>query len=948
MARTLYIIDAYAQIFRAYYAIRAGMQSPHTGEPTHAVFGFAGMLFKLYNQLAPDFVVVAADAPGETFRSRLYRDYKAQRDETPKDLIVQIPRVLELIDAFGIPVLSYPGLEADDIVASVVRRVLADPRMEDVRIRIVSKDKDLEQLLCERVTLYDIHKDEEIDVARLRETKGIRPDQVIDLLALTGDTADNVPGVPGIGPKTAAKLIQEFGSLDGILANLDKIQGKRRESLEAARESLALSRELVTLRADADLPLDWEAARAGPIDLARILHLFRQLGFRRYQDEVRRLAERLGSASAPQADPADEPAGAVEEAAALDGALALQPEPGEGEPKAQAPAQAWAFPGTYRAVTTRAELEALVEELSRAKMISVDTETTGLESDARLCGLSFSWEPGQGVYVPVRSPQPEQHLGEEEVLGALKKVLEDPAIPKCGHNLKFDARVLLASGIKLRGVQFDSMIASILLDPAQPSHKLDQLAAERLGYRMIPIQELIGAGEAEVSMEAVPLERVTPYAAEDADVALRLYHALWPEVEEKGLADLVRRVESPLAVVLAEMESNGIMCDPEELARQGEALAGRVEELRARVWELAGCQFNLDSPAQLAAVLFDKLGLPRGKRTKTGYSTDVEVLSKLAAEEDKNQPKTLVPGLILEYRQLGKLINTYLGNLRDAVNPATGRIHTTFHQLVTATGRLASHGPNLQNIPIRTDVGRQIRKAFRAPKGSVLICADYSQIELRILAHLSEDPGLLDAFRRDLDIHAAVAAQVFGTPVDQVTLEQRAHAKTINFGIIYGITPYGLARRIEGLDVSSAARLIEEYKARFPRIEAFLQSCVQHALEHGYVVTMLGRRRAIPELRSSNRARRALGERLAINTVVQGSAADLIKIAMVNLARRIDADRLPLKLLLQIHDELVLEAPAAEAEALAAVVCEEMERALPLRVPLKAEAGIGEDWLSAK
>jgi len=1026
----LYLIDGYGQIFRAYYAIRGGMQSPVTGEPTHAVFGFTGMLLKLFAQLKPDYVVVAVDGPGKTFRDEIYTDYKATRDETPKDLIVQIPRVLELIEAFGIPAVSHPGLEADDIIATITQRVLDDPAYADVHVRIVSRDKDLEQLLGQRVTMYDIHKDEEIDVAALKAAKGITPEQVIDVLALMGDSVDNVPGVPGIGPKTAASLVQEFGSIEGIFANLDKIKGKKRESLEAARDQLALSRTLVTLKRDGDFPFSLETARVKGIRLHKVIPLFQQLGFRRYQDEVRRLARELGVNDEPGVEPgaagsaegvlgdgADRDAGAEagtsargagSASGAVAGAWALYRTAPQGAAVAKegaaaqdanelaAAAGGWtsgaatglvdgqaglfdggaaarggaegepAIPpqeqqrGFYEAVTNEAQLRELVATLKQQEIIAVDTETTGLGPEAELCGLSFAWKSGHGVYVPTRSPEQASHLDDATVLAALKEVLEDPAVKKCGHNIKFDARILGNAGITLRGVVFDSMLASILLDPERPGHKLDQLALDVLGYRMIPITDLIGpggkgaesgagrTGDEAVSMADVPLARVVEYAGEDADISLRLYHALLPRIRAVGMEELLCRVEAPLAVVIARMEQNGIICDPDELTRQGEELSKRVDELKAQIYACAGCEFNLDSPKQLGEVLFEKLGLPAGKRTKTGYSTDIEVLTKLAAEEDKNDPKTLVPGLLIEYRQLAKLINTYLGNLRDSVNPKTGRIHSTFHQLVTATGRLASQNPNLQNIPVRTDVGRQIRKAFVAPPGHVLIAADYSQIELRILAHLSEDPGLIDAFVQGLDIHAAVAAQVYGVGLEEVTREQRSHAKTINFGIIYGITPFGLARRIEGLDVRRATELIEDYKRRFPGIERFLQECVQHALEYGYVTTILGRRRSIPEIRSNNRAKRALGERLAINSVVQGSAADLIKVAMVNIQERIDRDGVPLKLLLQIHDELIFEAPEKEGEACARLVVEEMERAMTLKVPLKAEAGIGRDWMEAK
>lgn len=976
MARHLYLIDGFAQIFRAYYAIRGGMQSPVTGEPTHAVFGFAGMLIKLFSQLKPDYVVVAIDGPGKTFRDEMYDEYKATRDRTPEDLTAQIPRVLELIEAFGIPAVSHPGLEADDVIATITQRVLDDPDAKDVHIRIVSRDKDLEQLLCDRVTMYDIHKDEEIDVQGLKETKGITPEQVVDVLALMGDSVDNVPGVPGIGPKTAASLVQEFGSIDGILANLDKIKGKRRENLEAAKDILPLSRALVTLKRDGDFPFDLEDAKVKGINLHKVISLFQQLGFRRYQHEVRNLALEMGvvgeDGSLPLEQAADDAAaggggnGATAAASALPAAsetaaasaTATAPAGGDaststgGAAGAAAPGAASLQQerGEYKVITTLEQLNDLVATLKKQKIIAVDTETTGLTPDSDLCGISLAWKAGQGVYVPTLSPDAGSHLDKETVLSILKEVLEDPSIKKCGHNIKFDARILGAAGVWLKGVVFDSMLASILIDPARPGHKLEQLALDLLGYQMTPISDLIGMGAEDgcLSMAEVPLERIADYAAEDADISLRLYHELLPRLRELGMEELVCQVEAPLAVVIARMEHNGIICDPEELARQGEELSRRVQEIREKIFEYAGGEFNPDSPKQLAEVLFERLGLAPGKKTKTGYSTDIEELTRLAAQEDKNDPKTLVPGLIIEYRQLAKLISTYLGNLRDSVNPKTGRIHSTFHQLVTATGRLASQNPNMQNIPVRTDIGRQIRKAFVAPPKHLLICADYSQIELRVLAHLSEDPGLIDAFVQEQDIHAAVASQVFGVPLDQVSREQRDHAKTINFGIIYGITPYGLARRIEGLDVTRAAQLIDDYKTRFPGIERFLQECVSHALEFGYVTTILGRRRAIPEIQSRNRAKRALGERLAINSVVQGSAADLIKLAMVNVQDRIDREQIPLKLLLQIHDELVFECPEKDAESYAALVVEEMEKAMSLKVPLRAEAGIGKDWMAAK
>jgi DNA polymerase-1 len=1002
MSETLYLIDGYAQIFRAYYAIRGGMHSPITSEPTHAVFGFTGMLLKLLAEFRPHYVVVAIDAPGRTFRDDLYTlypelrqsgsaaldpgapalerlvlperfpvevappvgseegryaQYKGTRRATPEDLTSQIDRIFEVIEGFGIPIIGQPGLEADDIIACITQQVLAAPDYRDINIRIVSKDKDLEQLIGDRVALFDIHTDTTIDAAALLANKGIRPEQVIDVLALTGDTVDNVPGVEGIGLKTAAQLINQYGSLEGIYEHLGEIKGKRRENLEKARGYLPLSRAMVTLISDASLPFSLGAARVQPINLQRLLPLFRELGFNRYQEEARQLAADAGAAptaatddGAPTGVLAADPAGASGDGIASPFAPASFALP------AAEPDYETAASGRYEAITTREQLTNLTETLAAQAIVSIDTETTGLGKDARLCGLSFAWRAGHGVYVPVLSPHPHEHLDLTTVLTVLKPVLENADLPKCGHNLKFDAHVLLRNGIHLRGVAFDSMLASILLDPSQSSHKLDNLALAHLNYRMIPISDLIGGGEANggaegeahVSIDQVDLERVTVYAAEDADIACRLYHALSVALAERDMVALLRDIEAPLVCVLAEMESNGILCDPEELRRQGQELGRRVEELRQAVYAAAGCTFQIESTQQLAAVLFDQLGFVSGKKTKTGRSTDISVLEKLAAQEDVNDPRTLVPGLVIEYRQLTKLISTYLGNLIASIHPEDGRIHTTFHQLVTATGRLASHNPNLQNIPVRGDVGRQIRKAFHAPPDWRLICADYSQIELRLLAHLSEDPALLAAFEGEQDIYAAIAAQVFGVPLAEVTKEQRARAKTINFGIVYGITPTGLARRIEGMDVKTAAELIAEYRQRFPGIERFLQRCVQQALEEGYVCTLTGRRRAIPEVRSSSRSERSLGERLAINSVVQGSAADLIKAAMVRVQQRIDRDRLPLRLLLQIHDELVLETPADLAQDHAAIVCAEMEQAMQLRIPLRAEAGVGPNWLEAR
>ena len=956
----LYIIDTHAEIFRAYYAIRSGLTSSITGEATHAVFGFAGTLIRMLTQLQPKYLVAAIDTPGKTFRNDLYSEYKANRSAPPDDLVTQIHRILQLLDAFGILTLGATELEADDIIASVTQSVLDNPDAQNVDVTIVSRDKDLEQLLGPRVAMLDLHNDKTIDVQSLWETKGIKPSQVVDVLALMGDTSDNVPGVDKIGLKTAAQLIGEYGSVDGIFDNIDKIKGKRRENLEKARSQIALSQKLVTLKRDATLDFSLEQARVKPLELKKILPLLEELELKRYQQVVRELA---GSTTESDTPSVAGPTTRKERVAALERKTDSILNKGDYDT---------AETGTYSAITTDDELKELVETLSAQEIFSFDTETDGLERESSLCGISFSWQPKQGVYVPIRSPQPESHLNADTVISELKPILENPDLPKCGHNLKFDAGILIRNGIKLQGAVFDTLLASQLVDARTPSHNLDTLALLHLNHKMISFQELTahpsdasaddtsnemaGLGimleedsEEQRTIDEIPLAQATVYAAEDADIALRLYHFLSAKLDELGITELVRDIESPLAPILAEMEYNGIVCDKEELKRQSGVISQLVDARQEEIHGIVGYPCNIESPRQLAQVLFEDLGFKPVKRTRGGkISTDVTVLEALSLREDINDPKTSVPRLIIEYRQFRKLQSTYLAQLQSAVDPKTERIHTHLYQLTTATGRLKSDRPNLQNIPVRTEIGRQLRRSFIAPEGHKLICADYSQIELRILAHFSEDESLIETFTQDLDIHTAVASQVFEVPTELVTRELRDKAKTINFGIIYGVSPTGLARRIKGMAVKEAAALIDDYKTRFPGIDRFLQACVQQASDHGYVSTLTGRRRAIPEIYATNRSRRSLGERLAINTVVQGSAADLMKAAMVRVQHRIDRDRLPLKMLLQIHDELVLEIPDALAEEHAKIVCEEMEGAMSLRVPLRTEAGIGDNWMVAK
>jgi len=952
---TLYIIDYFAQLFRAYHAIRGGMSSPVTKEPTNATFGYVGMLLKVLREYKPDYLVVAMDKSGdrETFRSTIYPEYKANREPPPLDFRPQATRCLQLTSLLGIPVFGVETFEADDVIATLVTRLRAE--QPDLNIRIISKDKDLEQLLDDHVAIADVHKDELITVASLREKKGITPGQVIDMLALMGDTVDNVPGVKGIGPKTAAELIQQYGTLDNLLAHLDEIKGKKRENIEAARNLLPMSRELVTLRRDVnlDFDLDRAAVRLDAIPVEKVIAAFKELGFNRMQDDLRAV---VGSEAveatpdAPSAPPARSRTAPDDSQGSLFAAVA-------DETRADTQAQRETKRGVYECIRSAKQLDAVIAQLKSAEIVSIDTETTAINPmQAQLCGICLSIEVGRGWYVPVRSPQPQSHLDARTVIERLRPVLEDPKRPKCGHNIKYDWLILKQAGIHLHGVVADTMIASYVVDSSRPSHGLDPLAQSLLNYHCIPISDLIGRsgrGQTQKRFDEVPLDLATKYAAEDADITLRLWRHFEPQIKAMKLRRLFDDLEMPLVEVLASMELAGIRVDPDILDAQRKLLLKRIDDLRRSLVDAAPHSFNPDSPKQLAAVLFNKatddppgLGLKPLKKGKTGPSTDIEVLEKIALDPSI---KTEIPRLILEYRQLTKLVNTYLVALKEAIDPDTGRVHASFHQTVAATGRLSSSDPNLQNIPIRTDVGRQIRAAFIAPPGFQLITADYSQIELRLLAHLSEDESLIEAFRTDQDIHTAVAAEVYGVVPENVTREQRNSAKMVNFGIIYGITAFGLARRLgEGVSNEQAAGIIADYKARYPGIDRFMQECVAKAHRLGYVETMLGRRRAVPQVESRNPNEKQLGERIAINSVVQGSAADLIKLAMIDLHRRLPDEFPGTRMLLQIHDELVFEVPEKAVKRVMPFVVERMESAMQLRVPLKVDAAAAGNWLEGK
>ena len=962
------IVDGHAQFFRAYYAIRGGLSSPVTGEPTNLVFGFLSMLFSYIRNEKPAELVVVIDAAGdtETFRSELYPAYKAHRDPAPEDFHPQVERCLEALALMGIPVLGIEGVEADDVIATLVRRLQA--AHGDGRIRMVSRDKDLGQLVGDHVTLFDPHRNADIGLEQLFESKGVRPEQVIDLLALMGDTADNVPGVPGVGPKTAASLLAEYGSIEGIYANIDRIKGKKGEAIAASRDLVALSRRLVTLKDDCGFEFDLARARFEPsrCDVPKLLELLRVLGFHRLRTEAQEIFGGGGVAVdlAPTGQPDSPPAGKRTGARARPRADASAPSlfssvPEDGSASASrdsdhprasheaaqfgtlfdAVAESAAPPQSQRAmrtevVRTESALSDLVRRIRAAGRVAFDTETDSLVMPlARLVGLSFAIAEGEGFYVPVRSPEPHTHLTTDAALALLRPLIEDASVAKVGHNLKYDHAVLANHGVELRGIAGDSMIASWIVDPSRPTHGLDATSEHVLGVRPIPIESVIGArGEGQRRFDEAPLALAAPYAAEDAEIALALAARLEASIRERGQSHLYSDIEVPLIPVLSRMERAGSRSDRDELATQRRARELRLVRLREEIAVLFNAP-DADPPG---------LGLRVIKRTTTGASTDSEVLEKLA--EDPACASRL-PEQILEYRQFAKLVGTYLKALDAAVLPQTGRIHCSFHQTGTATGRLSSSEPNLQNIPIRTEVGAAIRRAFVAGEGMTFVSADYSQIELRFLAHFSQDPGLCTAFARGEDIHRAVAAQVFEVAAAEVTEVQRSAAKMVNFGIVYGITASGLARRLgPGYTVARAKEIIESYRTRFRGIDAFLNDCVASAKRTGHATTITGRWRPIPQIESRNPAERAFGERIAVNTVVQGSAADLIKIAMVRLDDRLRREFPQARLLLQIHDELLVEAPEADAPAVRRLLEETMRGAMELRVPLEVSGAVGPRW----
>ena len=911
--KTFYLIDGHAQLFRAYYAPFRPLTSP-SGEPVKAVYVFTQMLLSLLRDAQPDYLAVAFDvSDGTTHRKQWYPAYKENRDESPEDLAPQFARVRQVVEALGVPIFELEGYEADDVIATIAARLAND----DVELRIGSRDKDLHQILTPKVKLWDPSSGDLLDAAKLVVDKGYGPEHAAEVQTLTGDATDNIPGARGVGPKTAAKLIATYGTADAVLDHLDELSPKLRENLAAHAEQMALTRRLVTLDPDVPIDFDLSVCRVRAPQPERLLPLFQELGFRGFQDQV----------------------------VALAGATAGEAATSAREGAKSPPAESDDAPRTYRAVTTDAEFDVFLRELAQQEAFAVDTETTSLHAvDADIVGYAFSWEAGTGWYLPVRGDHGTV-LDPERVAEALRPILANEATTKVGQNLKYDIVVLERAGLRLGGPLFDTMVAAALLHPERRTNNMDDLARDLLGLTTTPISALIGKGKEQRSMLEVELEPLTHYAAEDADITWRLHTYLAERLDQADddLARLFREVEMPLVRVLASMEREGVALDTELLRNYESTLRHRIDGLRERLFEAAGGAFNPDSPKQLGEVLFDRLGFRVVRRTKTSRSTDAEVLDTLASETEHP-----LPGLLLEYRELTKLLGTYVQPLPSYLADSTGRLHASFHQTGAATGRLSSSDPNIQNIPIRTDAGREIRRAFCASDdANVLLTADYSQVELRMLAHFSGDEELARAFHEGLDIHAYVASQIFSVPLEQVTAEQRRVAKTVNFGIIYGQSAFGLARTLR-IPQGDAAAFIEAYKATYVGLDRFLRACVAEAERHGYVRTILGRRRAIDEVRSRNRNQRQLGERLAINTVIQGSAADLIKVAMVRLHRRLRDEGSRARLLIQVHDELVLEAPDDEAEQALATTVDVMTTALPLRVPLKVDASMGPNWLEGK
>lgn len=927
-AQTLVLIDASGWLFRAYHALPPLTNSK--GEATGAVFGFANMLRRLEKEHAPKRLAVVFDAPGRTFRDDLYGEYKVHRDATPADLSAQYPRIVELVEALGLPLLAVPGVEADDVIGTLAKAGEA----AGYEVLIVSSDKDLAQLVNARIKLVDTMKNRLMDTAGVVEKFGVPPERIIDYLALIGDTSDNIPGVPLVGPKTAAKWLAEYGSLDAIIEQAASFKGKTGDNLRASLEQFPMTRALATIKWDVELPTPLaELVPKGP-DAARLKALYQRLEFNKLADEV---AATSGAAhSRADGNPVSEAAAQTTE---LDSRRSGSDEAGAADASAKAATKTEAI-----AVLDEAALAAMLEALEAAELICVDTETDALGAmSAGLVGLAFAVEAGKGWYVPLTHDYlgaPKQ-LDRDAVLARVKPLLEDPARPKLGQHLKYDLNVLRRHGVDVRGIAFDTMLESYVLDAAGNRHDMDSLAAKHLGHATIKFEDVAGKGKNQLTFNQVEIGVAADYSAEDADITLRLHQALYPKLAQTpALRQVFEAIEMPLVPVLADMEFAGVKVDAALLVRISGELAVKMDEIQKQAWVEAGGEFNLGSPKQLQTILYDKLQLPiLGKTPKGDPSTAENVLEDLAAQHP-------LPRLILDWRGMSKLRSTYADNLPQQVNPKTGRIHSSFGQAVAATGRLSSSDPNLQNIPVRTAEGRRIRQAFIAEPGHALLSIDYSQIELRLMAHFSGDAKLQEAFARGLDIHQATAAEVFNLPLDQAVGEPRRAAKAINFGLIYGMSAFGLARQL-GIGRAEAGDYIDRFFARYPGVRRFMDETKLLARERGYVETLFGRRLYLPEIASRNAAQRQYAERTAINAPLQGTAADLIKRAMIDVHGWLAAGHADVRMILQVHDELVFEAAEPRLRELGGVIARRMCAAASLAVPLVADWGIGANWDAA-
>ncbi len=901
----LMVIDGHALVHRAYHAIavRAALNVSKTGEPTTAVYGFVNMLLKAFQDVKPTHWVISFDRPKPTFRHEQYKDYKAGRAAAPEELRSQFGRVRQVVEAFGMPILEMDGFEADDVIGTLCRKAEA----RGVDTVILTGDTDTLQLVSPRVRVRLQRGVQDLiiyDVDKVRERYGLEPAQMADFKALKGDPSDNIPSVPGVGEKTAVKLLQQFGAIEGIYKDIEHVEpAKLRDLMKAHEESLRKNKMLVTIVTDMPVDLDMDKARIGHLDRPRVVELFRELEF---NSLIGKIPESLGPSQAPL-QPSLMPVEEVKDTDKL-----------------------------YKVVDTGEALDEMVAVLRAAGQFALDVEASDSEPmRADLVGIAFSTVPGKAYYVPLGHVSGRQ-LPLGLAVEKLKALLEDSAVGKVAHNGKQDIILLANNGVKLSGLKADVVVAAYLL--GAKALTVRALAFERFSVELPSLSSLVGSASKQISLAKVPIEQVSEYACANADMAGRLWPLLEADLGQRSLTRLLADLELPLVPVLARIEMNGVALDTELLAQMSREMEARLGQLEAAIYDSVGHQFNINSPSQLSDILFAELNLPKSKRTKSGFSTDAQVLEGLKGAHP------MIDSL-LEYRQLSKLKSTYIDALPQLVNPKTRRLHTSFNQVVAATGRLSSSDPNLQNIPIRTDLGKRVRQAFVAEKAPdwLLISADYSQIELRILAHITQDPNLLGAFARDEDIHAATASQVYGVPLDKVTPDMRRFAKVVNFGILYGMSDYGLAVRSE-LSRKEAAPIIEQYFAKYPGIQKYLDETKQQAKKKGYAETLLGRRRYIPELNAANAQVRSAGERMAINMPIQGTAADIIKLAMVRMQVRLDRLNLRSKMILQVHDELLFEVPKDESDTVKSLAREIMPGAMQLSVPLKIDLKAATRW----